>query len=182
MMLNKRPENVSLTEILQYLDRNERWGTRNKTLYAIRQQLRLKDIAPLTIGDLFHPGMTIRQTYISPIDQKSYQLDTITKTELQNYVLTLLDAEGQGLDDFDQIDFDIPIFETNKRAFFSPNTLGQHFSYLDKDIRNHFTELASREPINRSNISVNSCTPTHLEPNTAKSKISSWFSSVTHKG
>jgi hypothetical protein len=182
MMLNKRPENVSLTVILQYLDRNERWGTRNRTLYAIRQQLRLKDIAPFTIGDLFHPDMTIRQTYISPIDQKSYQLDTITKIELQNYVLTLLDAEGQGFDDPDQIDFDIPIFRTNKRECFSANTLAQHFSYLDKEISSHFNKLASRESINRSNISVNPCTPTNFEPNTAKSKISSWFSSVTHRG
>ena len=178
MMLNKRPENVSLTEILEYLDRSERWGARNRALYAIRQQLRIKDIAPLTIGDLFHRDMTIRHMYISPIDGIRYELERITKTELQNYVLTLLVAKGQGFDDHNQIDFGIPIFRTNQRECFSPNTLAQFFSYIDKDIRNHFTDLASGEPIIRPNISVNPCTPTNLGANTAKSKISSWFSSV----
>ena len=178
MMLNKRPENVSLTEIFKYLNHNQKWGARNRALYAVRQQLRIKDIAPLTIGDLFHRDMTNRETFISPIDQKSYQLDAVSKSELQNYVSTLLVAKGQGFDDPDQIDFGIPIFRTNQRECFSPNTLAQFFSYIDKDIRNHFTELASGEPIIRPNISVNPCTPTNLGANTAKSKISSWFSSV----
>jgi hypothetical protein len=182
MMLNKSPMSISLAEILEYLDRNERWGARNRALYAVRQQLRIKDIAPLTIGDLFHPDMIIRHTYVSSIDGARYELDVFTKTELQNYVLTLLDAEGQGFDDPDQIDFDIPIFPTNKRNSFSANTLAQHYSYLDKEISSHFTELASREPIIRPDTSVNYCTPIKHEPNTAKSTISSWFSSVTQRG
>lgn len=182
MMLNKSPMGISLAEILEYLDRNERWGARNRALYAVRQQLRIKDIAPLTIGDLFHPDKKIRQTYISPIDAARYELAALTKSELQNYVLTLLDAESQEFDITNQINFDIPIFRTNKRNCFSANTLAQHFSNIDKDVRSHFTELASREPIIRSNISVNSFTPTNFEPNAAKSKISSWFSSVTHRG
>jgi hypothetical protein len=132
-------------EILEYLNHNQKWGARNRALYAVRQQLRIKDIAPLTISDLFHPDMTIRQTYISSIDGARYELAALTKSELQNYVLTLLDAEGQGFDDPDQIDFDIPIFRTNKRNSFSANTLAQFFSYVDKDIRNHFNKPISKQ-------------------------------------
>jgi hypothetical protein len=38
----------------------------------------------------------------------------------------------------------VPVFPTQKRQQFSPNTLAQHFSALDKDIGQHFKPKSER--------------------------------------
>ena len=47
MMLNKIPANTSLQSVLTYLDTSTKWGARNRALFAVRQQLRIKDISDL---------------------------------------------------------------------------------------------------------------------------------------
>lgn len=139
MMLNKVPENLSHTQILMYLSQNEKWGRRNRALYVLRKRLRIKDIATMTIADILSTNMSIRRTYVSTIDNSTYELDPITRSELQSYLFILLEDEIHPFKDFWQTDLTIPLFPTNKRESFSANTLAQHFSHLDRDIRNYFT-------------------------------------------
>jgi len=139
MMLNKIPEHLSHTQILMYLSQNEKWGRRNRTLYVLRKRLRIKDIATMTIADILSTNMSICRTYVSTIDNSTYELDPITRSELQSYLFTLLEDENHPFKDFWQTDLAIPLFPTNKRESFSSNTLAQHYSYLDKAIRLHFT-------------------------------------------
>ncbi len=139
MMLNKMPEHLSHIQILMYLSQNAKWGRRNRTLYVLRKRLRIKDIATMTIADILSTNMSICRTYVSTIDNSTYELDPITRSELQSYLFTLLEDESHPFKDFWQTDLAIPLFPTNKRANFSSNTLAQHYSYLDKAIRLHFT-------------------------------------------
>ena len=140
MMMNPLPSNTSLSQILKHLGSSPKWGFRNRALYALRQSLRIKDIAVMKVEDILNPDMTIRRLFISPIDYTKYELDEVVRTELHRYLISLYDITGLTLEPDLLTDLSIPLFGTQKREKFSPNTLAQHYSLLDKKLSLHFVK------------------------------------------
>lgn len=137
MMLNKFPANTTLHSILNYLDTSAKWGARNRALFAVRQQLRIKDITHLLVSDMVNPDMTIRRFFMSK-DGIRFELSEEVQTEVRRYLIARFDIEGATLEPLLALDLDVSLFPTQKRCKFSPNTLAQHFSNMDKHIHQWF--------------------------------------------
>lgn len=137
MMLNKFPANTSLQSILNYLDTSVKWGARNRALFAVRQQLRIKDISDLLVSDMVNPDMTIRRFFLSK-DGIRFELGEDVQAEVRRYLIDRFEIEGESLEPLLTLDLDVSLFPTQKRCQFSPNTLAQHFSHLDKLIHQRF--------------------------------------------
>jgi hypothetical protein len=137
MMLNKIPANTTLQSILNYLDTSAKWGARNRALFAVRQQLRIKDISDLLVSDMVNPDMTIRRIFISK-DGIKFELSEEVQAEVRRYLIDRFDIEGESLEPLLALNRNVSLFPTQKRCQFSPNTLAQHFSHLDKRIHQRF--------------------------------------------
>lgn len=137
MMLNKFPANTTLQSILNYLDTSAKWGARNRALFAVRQQLRIRDITDLLVSDLLNPDMTIRRFFISK-DGIKFELSEEIQVEVRRYLIDRFDIEGESLEPLLALNRNVSLFPTQKRCQFSPNTLAQHFSHLDKRIHQRF--------------------------------------------
>jgi hypothetical protein len=140
MMLNKIPANTSLQSVLTYLDTSTKWGARNRALFAVRQQLRIKDISDLLVSDMVNPDMTIRQFFMSR-DGIRFELSEEVQTEVRRYLIDRFEIKGETLEQLLALDLDVSLFPTQKRGQFSPNTLAQHFSHLDKLIHQRFQAI-----------------------------------------
>lgn len=130
-MLNKIPPNSTIDSILIYLGKSKKYGPRDRALYSLRSLMRIKDISILLVSDVLNSDNTIRSSYES-VDGILYELDAKIQSEMRIYID----------DRFDKTlppNLDIPLFTTQKSAKFSNNTLAQHFSYLDKDIWQNFS-------------------------------------------
>ena len=136
-MLNKMPPNTPLNSILAYLESNDRWGSRNRALFAVRQQLRIKDIANLKVIDLLNRDGSIRHIYVGG-DGVHFVLDAEVRGEFERYLIERFNLPQNALCRLLAIDLRVPVFPTQKRQQFSPNTLAQHFSNLDKLIFKKF--------------------------------------------
>lgn len=148
MMLNKMPPNTPLNSILTYLESDERWGSRNRALFAVRQQLRIKDIANLKVIDLLNFDGSIRHIYLGS-DGVYFTLDAEVRSEFERYLKDRFALPENALCRLLGIDLRVPVFPTQKRKQFSPNTLAQHFSALDKAISHHFKPKSKRTPKGR---------------------------------
>ena len=154
MMLNKIPANTSLQSILNYLDTSTKWGARNRALFAVRQQLRIKDISDLLVSDMVNPDMTIRRFFISK-DGNRFELSEAVQAEVHRYLIARFKIKGESLEPLLALDRNVPLFPTQKRCQFSPNTLAQHFSHLDKRIHQRFQATGRvRRAQNRSDNSA----------------------------
>jgi hypothetical protein len=128
VMLNKLPTNTPLPNILRFLDTSKRWSERNRALFAVRQVLRIKDIACLRVSDVLNQDATITQFVVSRIDGTRFEID-----------LDLFSVpSSKSLVDILTTDTNIPLFATQKKACFSSNTLAQHYSYQDRLVHGHF--------------------------------------------
>lgn len=145
MMLNKMPANTSLQSILDYLGTSTKWGARNRAQFALRQQLRIKDISALQVSDVLGLHGVVRSHYIAK-DGTAYLLDESLRAELQRYLISRFQPQGNSLKALVNTDLDVPLFPTQKRERFSNNTLAQHFSLLDKDVWQRF---AAQQAISR---------------------------------
>ncbi len=137
MMLNKMPANTTIPTILTYLGTDTKWGARNRALFALRQRLRIKDISDLRVSDLVNPDMTLRRFFIAK-DGIRFELSEEIQAEVSRYLMTRFGIAGQSPERLLERDLDVALFPTQKRCQFSPNTLAQHFSYLDKAIHKRF--------------------------------------------
>jgi hypothetical protein len=140
MMMNKLPFNTSLSQVLQYLCSSSRWGRRNRALFALRQNLRIKDIATMKVSDILNPDMTISRIYTSSLDWSRFEISDYQREELSEYLFSLLNISELSLNSVDRTQLHEPLFPTAKSAHFTPNTLAQHFCHLDKRIHNYFLE------------------------------------------
>lgn len=153
MMLNKLPVNTPLPSILTYLDTSGKWGARNRALFALRQQLRIKDIALLSVSSVVNLDASIRR-FVEAADGHRFELSEEVQAEVHRYLLARFKIKDETLEPLLALDLDVPLFPTQKRCQFSPNTLAQHFSYLDKQIHQRFP--ASGRPRSVQNRSVSS--------------------------
>lgn len=152
MMLNKIPANTSLQSILNYLDTSAKWGARNRALYAVRQQLRIKDISELLVSDMVNPDMTIRRFFMSR-DGTRFELSEEVQAEVRRYLIDRFDIKGESLEALLALDRNVPLFPTQKRCQFSPNTLAQHFSHLDKRIHQQFQAIGQGRSVRNRSVS-----------------------------
>lgn len=139
MMMNKLPPNTTLNDVLAYLEKASKWGQRNRTVFAFRQHLRIKDIAGLQVSDVVNPDITIRRFYLSA-DGIRFELSDQLQAEVRRYLMARFCLAGASLEPLLGVDLNIALFPTQKSCQFSPNTLAQHFSYLDKDINLEFNK------------------------------------------
>ncbi len=137
MMLNKMPANTTIQAILSYLETDTKWGPRNRAQFALRQQLRIKDISALQVSDVLGLNGEVRCHYIAK-DGSVYLLGADLKEELHRYLLSRFQLAGNSLKPLINSELNIPLFPTQKRDRFSNNTLAQHFCYLDKSIFQRF--------------------------------------------
>ena len=140
MMMNKLPSNAPISNILEFLDSCPRWSERNRCLFALRQALRIKDISVLRVSDVINQDGTISECFISGIDGVCFQFDPDLRSEIERYLRFLFSIPtSESLKQILELDTDIPLFATQKRACgFSPNTLAQHYSLTDRVIHRHF--------------------------------------------
>jgi len=141
MMMNKLPSNTPISNILEFLDSCPRWSERNRCLFALRQALRIKDISVLRVSDVINQDGTINEYFISGIDGARFQFCPDLRSEIERYLKYLFSVPTSSpLKQILELDTDIPLFATQKRACgFSPNTLAQHYSLSDRVIHRHFS-------------------------------------------
>lgn len=172
MMLNKIPANTSLQSILTYLDTSTKWGARNRALFAVRQQLRIKDIAHLTVSSVVNLDASIRR-FVVATDGKRFDLSAATQAELKRYIQSRFGIKS--LEDLTPEQAAAPLFTTQKKPHFSPNTLAQHYSGLDRAIHEQFEATGSGRSTRTH--------PLSAEPATAKkSPLSRLMSSFAGAG
>jgi hypothetical protein len=140
MMLNKIPANTTLQSILNYLDTSAKWGARNRALFAVRQQLRIKDIAVMTVSSVVNLDASVRR-FVVASDGIRFDLSATTQAELKRYIQNRFDIKS--LEELTPEQAASPLFITQKKPHFSANTLAQHFSYLDRSIHERFQAIGS---------------------------------------
>jgi hypothetical protein len=163
MMLNKFPANTSLQSILNYLDTSDKWGSRNRALFAVRQYLRIKDISNLLVSDLVNPDMTIRRFFISN-DGIRFELPDEVQAEVHRYLIDRFDIEGESLEPLLALDRNVSMFPNQKRCKFSPNTLAQHFSHLDKRVHQRFQATGRGRSAQNTSVSIPMTAPAKKSP------------------
>lgn len=144
MMMNSLPNTLTMLEIYQFIDLNSRvlaHRPRNRAMYCLRAhtQLRVRDIASLTVNDVLTSDMTLKTEFVSDNDGRAYPLDEHTRDELTLYLCAKYQIEL-----LEQLPitryFDV-MFETSKTNMFSISTLCQHFCLQDKAIRDFAAQL-----------------------------------------
>jgi hypothetical protein len=140
MMLNKLPVNTPFPAILSYLDTSAKWGARNRALFAVRQQLRIKDIAVMSVSSVVNLDASVRR-FVVASDGIRFDLSATTQAELKRYIQNRFDIKS--LEELTPEQAASPLFITQKKPHFSPNTLAQHFSYLDRSIHERFQATGS---------------------------------------
>jgi len=139
-MLNNLPTSTSLNEVFDFISSLPRYSERNRALFACRLELRIKDICLLTLDDVLHASGQIQTMIISKIDGLSFQLSKQLRTEIDRYIRNRFNlGKTASLERvFGLAGADTYLFSTQKASRFSANTLGQHYSLLDREIHNHF--------------------------------------------
>ena len=135
MMLNKH--SVELDTILNYIgSRGGRYSKRDKCLYSLRQIFRLRDIADLKIGDVFKLGQ-IAESFIAD-DGGEYQIPISCRVEIKQYLESEfgITSRSSGKESRKHS----YLFSTYRSPKFSLNAMCQHFSAMDREIRDHFDE------------------------------------------
>ena len=140
MMLNKFPANTSLQSILNFLDTSAKWGARNRALFAVRQQLRIKDIAVMSVSSVVNLDASVRR-FVVASDGIRFDLSATTQAELKRYIQIRFGINS--LEELTPTQTSLPLFITQKKPHFSANTLAQHFSYLDRAIHDRFQATGS---------------------------------------
>lgn len=163
MMLNKFPANTSLQSILNFLETSPKWGARNRALFAVRQYLRIKDISNLLVSDLVNLDMTIRRFFISK-DGIRFELSDEVQAEVHRYLIDRFDIEGESLEPLLALDRNVSMFPTQKRCQFSPNTLAQHFSHLDKRVHQRFQATGRGKSAQNTSVSSAMTAPAKKSP------------------
>lgn len=134
--MNKLPENTPLTLILEYLEeKSSRHGRRDRAIFALRQELRITDIAEMSVSSVVNLDASIRRYIVGP-DGKRFDMCENTQTELRRYLLSRFSIKS--LEELTPDQAAAPLFPTQKKPRFSSNTLAQHFSLLDRAIHQHF--------------------------------------------
>ena len=91
----------------------------------------------MRISDLLNPDTTLRRCFIAK-DGIRFELSDHLQAEISRYLMARFGIKGRSLEPLLALDLDVALFPTQKRCRFSPNTLAQHFSYLDKAIHQRF--------------------------------------------
>jgi hypothetical protein len=130
MMLNKLPEHAHLSSVLVFLEMSGRWGARNRALFAVRQHLRIKDICWMLVSDVVNPDASIRNYFVSR-EGRVFALADEVREEIRRYLMIRFPRSVEA-GRFAILDLRQSLFPTQKRCGFSPNTLAQHFSHLDR--------------------------------------------------
>ncbi len=136
MMLNKHI--TDLHTILIYLGtRNGRYSRRDRCLYSLRQIFRLRDIADLKIGDVLNELGQIADSFIAD-DGGEFQIPISCRVEIKQYLESEfgITSRSSGKDSRKNS----YLFSTYRSPKFSLNAICQHFSAMDREIRDHFGE------------------------------------------
>jgi len=171
MMLNQLPQNAPMSDVLAFIEnKSERHGKRDRCLYVVRQQLRLADIANFSVSSVVNLDASIRR-FITANDGKRFDLSVATQAELKRYIQKRFGLKS--LEDLTPEQAALSLFPTQKSAMFTPNTIAQHLSYLDRAVRESFVE--HQKPLERASERGHS----YAMPNKNKSLLSRFAASLS---
>ena len=134
MMLNKLA--APLPQVLDFVGANTKWGVRNRALYACRQCLQIKHIANLSVADVLNQDGTVKDFYVAS-DGRQFELSPI-KSEIIRYLTARFCLVDRSLEPLSTMNLNVPLFPTQKRDNFTPNTLAQNLSLTDRLVNRHF--------------------------------------------
>lgn len=140
-MITKLP--APLPQVLDFVEKNTKWGARNRTLYILRQHLRIKDIASLTVADVLNSDGTIKDIYEAS-DGKQFSLVKL-KPELVRYLSARFCLSDRSLQPLTALNTKVPLFPTQKSVSFTPNTMAQNLSLTDRIVFKHFNSEAAKK-------------------------------------
>lgn len=150
MMLTKRPPHTPMSDILAFIEsKSARHGKRDRCLYVVRQKLRLSDISNLSVSSVVNLDGSIRR-FVTGTDGKRFDLDATTQAELQRYIQNRFALKS--LEDLKPEQSALPLFPTQKKPHFSPNTIAQHLSYIDRAVTDCF--VAPQMPLGRASDTI----------------------------
>jgi hypothetical protein len=136
MMLNKHC--VDLKTILTYLEtRGGRYSRRDRCLYSLRQIFRLRDIADLKICDVLNELGQIAESFIAD-DGGEYQIPLSCRVEIKQYLESEFGITSRSSSKESRKHS--YLFRTYRSPKFSLNAICQHFSSIDREIRDYFGE------------------------------------------
>lgn len=139
--------NIPLSDIYEFIEkRSTSHGPRDRCLLALRQDLRIKDIAGSLVSDLITPDLQVRRVFNSKHDAQQFEVSSETADEIKRYLVSRYE-----LRDFSELHihaYFAPLFLTNKTATgYSTNTLAQHLCLMQAAIREHFTPVTPAQPV-----------------------------------
>jgi hypothetical protein len=124
-------------QLIEHLTTTTRHGNRNRCLYALRPNLRAKDIASLTLRDILDFDGSIRTFFIAE-DGRRVRIPTSVRPELERYLRC--EFETHDLRHLIRTeDPDTYLFETQQHSAFSPAAIRQTFHAIDRQLHLHFT-------------------------------------------
>jgi hypothetical protein len=95
------------------------------------------------VSDVINQDGTIKQFFISRFDGIRFEFDRDLRSEIQRYLIFLFSVPtAESRNRISRSGTNIPLFSTQKKSYFSSNTLAQNFSYQDKLIQRHFKASA----------------------------------------
>lgn len=135
------PRNIPLSAIYEFVEnRSTSHGPRDRCLLALRQDLRIKDIAGALVSDLLDHSLEVRPVFTSRHDAQQFEISSATAVEIKRYLINRYE-----LRDFSELQihtYFAPLFLTNKTTTgYSTNTLAQHLCLMQAAIREHFTPV-----------------------------------------
>jgi hypothetical protein len=86
------------------------------------------------------------------------------QAEVRRYLIARFDIKGESLEPLLALDLDVALFPTQKRCQFSPNTLAQHFSHLDKQIHQRFPASGRGRSVQNRSVSSAMTAPAKVFP------------------
>lgn len=139
-MLNHLPDSTPISEVFDFISTLPRYSERNRALFACRIELRIKDICLMTLRDVLCDTGAIKSSIVSKVDGLAFSLSKSLRSELERYLRSRFNlTKSVSLERvFQHAGEDTFLFSTQKASRFSANTLGQHYSLLDREIHNHF--------------------------------------------
>lgn len=141
------PSNIPLSDIYKFVEsRSTTHGPRDRCLLALRQDLRIKDIAGALVSDVLTSNLEVRPVFTSRHDGQQFQITSDTAAELRRYLVSRFSLND--VSELPMTSYFAPLFLTNKtETGFSVNTLSQNLCLQQAAIREHFIPRPTPAPV-----------------------------------
>lgn len=143
-MKRKQSLNTPLNEILDFIENSSIHGSRDRAIYSLRPAARVRDLGPLTVGDLITDGF-INESIPTPDGTRIIHLNGDIQLEMSRYLCAKYRVKELAL--IPQHHTSDVLFPTQKkkREGFSTNTMAQNLCAIDARIAARFNPI--KQPV-----------------------------------